>query len=267
MFDTSTKKPCSVSKSSPGVRHRVRDRAHSQGSAWDNWPIPNGLGEVDGRANCRDPNGLPNSWGWGWRLVGLGATGLARNWAPLAHRHLTTAHIGDVMDARPPAILVHRVETNEVFLGMTRHLGWGSCHHKVARNAPPIAFPSVPRTRDDARNPHTRHLRTFHQRHHYLRPQISAPHHHHQRTSIGESASPFTLTDELLYALNMATDTNVYVSTLKYHVIPNRRHTFFYLQNLTSSFLETLQPNYSALMQKTLDPRRSRWTTPQLSTS
>ncbi|GER47556.1 fasciclin-like arabinogalactan family protein [Striga asiatica] len=70
----------------------------------------------------------------------------------------------------------------------------------------------------------------------------------------GEPASPFTLfapTDELLFALDMATDADVYVSTLKYHVIPNRRHTFDGLRNLTSPFLETLLPKYSVLIGKT----------------
>ncbi|KAK6118431.1 LOW QUALITY PROTEIN: hypothetical protein DH2020_047848 [Rehmannia glutinosa] len=58
---------------------------------------------------------------------------------------------------------------------------------------------------------------------------------------------------ELLFALDMASDADVYVSTLRYHVIPNRRHTFADLQNLSSPFLETLLPHYSVLIGKTRD--------------
>ncbi|KAI3461970.1 hypothetical protein Pfo_018633 [Paulownia fortunei] len=71
-----------------------------------------------------------------------------------------------------------------------------------------------------------------------------------------EPTSPFTLfapVDELLFALDMASDAAVYVNTLRYHVIPNHRHTFADLQNLSSPFLDTLLPHYSVLIGKTQD--------------
>ncbi|KAL3637473.1 hypothetical protein CASFOL_018641 [Castilleja foliolosa] len=64
---------------------------------------------------------------------------------------------------------------------------------------------------------------------------------------------PFTLfapVDELLFALDMSADAEAYVSTLKYHVIPNRLHTFTDLRNLSFPFLETLLPHYSVLIGK-----------------
>ncbi|KAL6554798.1 hypothetical protein OROGR_006056 [Orobanche gracilis] len=63
----------------------------------------------------------------------------------------------------------------------------------------------------------------------------------------------FAPTDELLFALDMSSDANAYIRTLKYHVIPNRRHTFSDLKTLTSPFLETLLPHYSVLIGKTRD--------------
>ncbi|KAL6558929.1 hypothetical protein OROMI_019279 [Orobanche minor] len=63
----------------------------------------------------------------------------------------------------------------------------------------------------------------------------------------------FAPTDELLFALDMSSDANAYIRTLKYHVIPNRRHTFSDLKKLTSPFLETLLPHYSVLIGKTRD--------------
>ncbi|GFQ02669.1 fasciclin-like arabinogalactan protein 19 [Phtheirospermum japonicum] len=67
---------------------------------------------------------------------------------------------------------------------------------------------------------------------------------------------PFTLfapVDELLFSLDMSADADVYVNTLRYHVIPNRRHTFADLRNLSSPFLETLLPHYSVLIGKIRD--------------
>ncbi|KAG9129284.1 hypothetical protein Leryth_015669 [Lithospermum erythrorhizon] len=55
----------------------------------------------------------------------------------------------------------------------------------------------------------------------------------------------FAATDPYVYALDMASDAAAYVSTLKYHVIPNRRLVHAELRNLTTSFLETLLPQYS----------------------
>ncbi|KAL7131441.1 hypothetical protein ABFS83_12G003300 [Erythranthe nasuta] len=69
-----------------------------------------------------------------------------------------------------------------------------------------------------------------------------------------DPTSPFTLfapLDNLLYALDMASDAATYVNTLRYHIVPNRRYTYGDLQNLTSPFLETLLPNYSVLIGKT----------------
>ncbi|KAL6502660.1 hypothetical protein OROHE_024313 [Orobanche hederae] len=63
----------------------------------------------------------------------------------------------------------------------------------------------------------------------------------------------FAPTDELLFALDMSSDANAYIRTLKYHVIPNRRHTFSDLRKLTSPFLETLLPHTSVLIGKTRD--------------
>ncbi|KAL2521446.1 uncharacterized protein Fot_25369 [Forsythia ovata] len=66
--------------------------------------------------------------------------------------------------------------------------------------------------------------------------------------------SSFTLfcpKDSQLFNLDMASDANVYVSTLRYHVIPHRRLTFTELQNLSASFLDTLLPHYSVLIGKT----------------
>ncbi|KAL2498680.1 FAS1 domain-containing protein [Abeliophyllum distichum] len=66
--------------------------------------------------------------------------------------------------------------------------------------------------------------------------------------------SSFTLfcpKDSQLFNLDMASDANVYVSTLLYHVIPHRRLTFDELQNLSASFLDTLLPHYSVLIGKT----------------
>ncbi|CAA3029019.1 Hypothetical predicted protein [Olea europaea subsp. europaea] len=57
--------------------------------------------------------------------------------------------------------------------------------------------------------------------------------------------------DSQLFALDMASDANIYVSTLQYHVIPHRRLTFAELQNLSTSFLDTLLPHYSVLIGKT----------------
>ncbi|XP_057806915.1 fasciclin-like arabinogalactan protein 19 [Salvia miltiorrhiza] len=69
---------------------------------------------------------------------------------------------------------------------------------------------------------------------------------------LAAAAPNFTLfapRDELLYALDMATDAAIYVSTLRYHVIPNR-HTFADLKNLSAPFLDTLLPDYAVLIGK-----------------
>lgn len=82
----------------------------------------------------------------------------------------------------------------------------------------------------------------------------------YQLLSASDSAaaptSNFTLfapRDELLYALDMAADAAVYVSNLRYHVIPNRRHTFADLKNLSVPFLDTLLPHYAVLIGKVRD--------------
>lgn len=70
------------------------------------------------------------------------------------------------------------------------------------------------------------------------------------------TTSPFTLfapKDSPLRALDMASDAPAYVSTLQYHVIPDYRHTFTDLQNLSSPFLDTLLPHYSVLIGKIQD--------------
>ncbi|CAI9758294.1 unnamed protein product [Fraxinus pennsylvanica] len=68
------------------------------------------------------------------------------------------------------------------------------------------------------------------------------------------STTSFTLfcpKDSQLFALDMASDANIYISTLHYHVIPHRRLTFAELRNLSTSFLDTLLPHYSVLIGKT----------------
>ncbi|KAL0432063.1 UNVERIFIED_CONTAM: hypothetical protein Sradi_0832300 [Sesamum radiatum] len=70
------------------------------------------------------------------------------------------------------------------------------------------------------------------------------------------TTSPFTLfapKDSPLRQLCMDSDAPAYVSTLRYHVIPDHRHTFTDLQNLSSPFLNTLLPHYSALIGKIQD--------------
>ncbi|KAL1540850.1 fasciclin-like arabinogalactan protein 19 [Salvia divinorum] len=72
---------------------------------------------------------------------------------------------------------------------------------------------------------------------------------------VAAAATNFTLfapRDELLYALDMATGAAVYVSTLRYHVVP-KRHTFADLKNLSAPFLDTLLPEYSILIGKFRD--------------
>lgn len=68
-----------------------------------------------------------------------GGGGLARDWT-LGHRNISAVDTGDVVDARPPSVFVHRIESNEILLSMASHLGWSPCHHKVPRNASPIAL-------------------------------------------------------------------------------------------------------------------------------
>ncbi|XP_073059128.1 fasciclin-like arabinogalactan protein 19 [Primulina eburnea] len=70
------------------------------------------------------------------------------------------------------------------------------------------------------------------------------------------AAYPFTLfapKDVQLFTLDMESSAASYISTLRYHVIPNRRLTFSDLLNHTSSFLETLHPQHSVLIGKTQD--------------
>ncbi|KAK4430651.1 hypothetical protein Salat_1365800 [Sesamum alatum] len=70
------------------------------------------------------------------------------------------------------------------------------------------------------------------------------------------ATSPFTLfapKDSPLRALGMNSDAAAYVSTLRYHIIPNHRHTLTDLQNLSSPFLDTLLPHYSVLIGKIQD--------------
>ncbi|XP_075480924.1 fasciclin-like arabinogalactan protein 19 [Primulina tabacum] len=70
------------------------------------------------------------------------------------------------------------------------------------------------------------------------------------------AAYPFTLfapKDVHLFTLDMESSAASYISTLRYHVIPNRRLTFSDLLNHTSSFLETLLPQHSVLIGKTQD--------------
>ncbi|KAL2501105.1 uncharacterized protein Fot_34953 [Forsythia ovata] len=65
--------------------------------------------------------------------------------------------------------------------------------------------------------------------------------------------SSFTLfcpKDSQLFNLDMAFNANVYVSTLRYHVIFHCRLIFLELQNLSGSFLDTLLPHYSVLIGK-----------------
>ncbi|XP_051114926.1 fasciclin-like arabinogalactan protein 19 [Andrographis paniculata] len=67
-------------------------------------------------------------------------------------------------------------------------------------------------------------------------------------------AAPFTIfapKDTLLYALDMISDSDTYISTLRYHVVPKQRHTYLDLVNLSSPFLDTLLPHYSVLIGKT----------------
>lgn len=66
------------------------------------------------------------------------------------------------------------------------------------------------------------------------------------------AATVFAAQDSLVYALDMMSDSATYLSTLRYHVVPNQRHTFLQLQNLSSSFLDTLLPQYSILIGKTM---------------
>ncbi|KZV26336.1 hypothetical protein F511_38882 [Dorcoceras hygrometricum] len=71
--------------------------------------------------------------------------------------------------------------------------------------------------------------------------------------SSAATAHPFTLLapkDVQLFTLDMASSAASYISTLRYHVIPNRRLTFSDLLNLTSSFLDTLLPQHSVLIGK-----------------
>ncbi|KAG8373256.1 hypothetical protein BUALT_Bualt11G0005000 [Buddleja alternifolia] len=68
------------------------------------------------------------------------------------------------------------------------------------------------------------------------------------------TTSSFTLfaaKDSPLFDLDMASDATAYVTTLRYHVIPDHRHSFADLQNLSSPFLDTLLPHYSVLIGKT----------------
>ncbi|XP_073158496.1 fasciclin-like arabinogalactan protein 19 [Henckelia pumila] len=65
---------------------------------------------------------------------------------------------------------------------------------------------------------------------------------------------PFTLfapKDVQLFTLDMESSAASYISTLRYHVIPNRRLTFSDLLNHTSTFLDTLLPQHSVLIGKT----------------
>ncbi|KAL2246521.1 UNVERIFIED_CONTAM: hypothetical protein Sindi_2504400 [Sesamum indicum] len=73
---------------------------------------------------------------------------------------------------------------------------------------------------------------------------------------LSTTTSPFTLfapKNSLLRALCMDLDAPAYISTLWYHVIPDHRHTFTDLQNLSSPFLDTLLPHYSVLIGKIQD--------------
>ncbi|KAL8474951.1 hypothetical protein ACS0TY_030657 [Phlomoides rotata] len=67
------------------------------------------------------------------------------------------------------------------------------------------------------------------------------------------AATAFTVfapKDEMVFALDMATDAAVYLNALRYHIVPNHRHDFAHLQNLSSPFLDTLLPHYAILVGK-----------------
>ncbi|RRT50541.1 hypothetical protein B296_00048372 [Ensete ventricosum] len=63
---------------------------------------------------------------------------LTSDW--LLCRYVYVAYTGDIMDAGPSPLFVHRVQPNEVLLGMACDLCRCSRYYKIPRNASPITF-------------------------------------------------------------------------------------------------------------------------------
>lgn len=125
--------------------HRVSHRGHAQRRTRDAisqlWGWKN-----YGCAYCWNKGPaywLPDSCGavhggwfvwWGGRSICM-----ARNWK-LRPGNIYCVDIGDIVDAGPPPVFVHRIQTNEILLGMAGHLCRSPRHHEITRNASPIAF-------------------------------------------------------------------------------------------------------------------------------
>jgi hypothetical protein len=69
--------------------------------------------------------------------------------------HLAGGHAGDVVDAGAAPVPVHRVEADEVFLRVARHLRRRPRDDEVARDAPPVALAELVQTQQE--QPATRH--------------------------------------------------------------------------------------------------------------